>query len=407
MPKLKNRNPKLGKLGNYAVVRYGGKIHCLGRHGSKEALVAYNRFCVEFHTNPAFLVPKDEKNITLNEVAAAYLDYAEKRFGKTEYDHYRTALSFALETYGDRPVDAFSYQNLRTVQSEMVRSERFCRDMINKYVGRIRTVLSWGIKDGLVDPNTVAKLRLLPPLERGEPGTFDHDDREGIPYDVIKTTLRYASPTVSAMAQVQCMTGMRPGEPCKMTVGDIDQSDPDVWIYTMRKHKTARKTGKKVIVFGKAEQELIAPYLIGKKPENAVFSPRTAMQEWYAKRRENRKTKVPPSQIARDKRNEGFIEQNVNEFYDPNTYREAIKNAIIAANKAGENVPHWTPYQLRHTAATETSRTLGKDKAQALLTHKSSAMTARYDHSQEEVLKELARNRRNPFDTDGQDKDAA
>jgi len=66
----------------------------------------------------------------VDEVAAANLDYAQRRFGKTDYVHYRTALSFAVSVYGDQPADAFSYQNLRTVRSEMIRSERFCRDMV-------------------------------------------------------------------------------------------------------------------------------------------------------------------------------------------------------------------------------------------------------------------------------------
>ena len=84
MPKLKSRNPKLGKNGNYAVVRYKGKTHRLGKHGTPEALIAYNRFCVELHTNPTFLIPKNEQDVTLDEVAAAYLDYADRRFGKPE-----------------------------------------------------------------------------------------------------------------------------------------------------------------------------------------------------------------------------------------------------------------------------------------------------------------------------------
>ena len=151
--------------------------------------------------------------------------------------------------------------------------------MINKYIGRIRTAFSLGVENGLVDPGTLAKLRVLRPLERGEPDTFDHDEREGVPIEVVTITLRYTSPTVSAMAQVQTMTGLRPSELCKMTVGDIDQSDSYGWVYVLKDHKTARKTGKKSIVFGREEQKLIAPYLEGKKPENAVFSPQTALQE--------------------------------------------------------------------------------------------------------------------------------
>jgi len=47
MPKLVNRNPKLSKLREYAVVYFRSKIHYLGRHGTTEALVAYNRLCTE------------------------------------------------------------------------------------------------------------------------------------------------------------------------------------------------------------------------------------------------------------------------------------------------------------------------------------------------------------------------
>ena len=63
----------------------------------------------------------------------------------------------------------------------------------------------------------------------------------------------------------------------------------------------------------------------------------------------------------------------------------------------GETIPDWTPYQLRHTAATETSRTVGKEKAKALLAHRSMRTTEIYDHSDLAVREELARNRWNPL----------
>ena len=51
MPKLKNRPPKMGKMGNYAVVRYQGKKIMLGRWGSDEAKQAYARFITELQNN--------------------------------------------------------------------------------------------------------------------------------------------------------------------------------------------------------------------------------------------------------------------------------------------------------------------------------------------------------------------
>jgi integrase len=66
-------------------------------------------------------------------------------------------------------------------------------------------------------------------------------------------------------------------------------------------------------------------------------------------------------------------------------------------------VPHWFPYQLRHSAGTEMSRTQGKEKAQHLLTHASIETTEIYDDSALEVREELARNRKNPFSTKSDD----
>ena len=83
MPKLTNKNPKLGKLGRYAVVRTGGKTIYLKdplggnvKHGTKEALAAYNRFCAELQSNPTGFIPQTrEPDATVKELGAAFLDH--------------------------------------------------------------------------------------------------------------------------------------------------------------------------------------------------------------------------------------------------------------------------------------------------------------------------------------------
>ena len=63
------------------------------------------------------------------------------------------------------------------------------------------------------------------------------------------------------------------------------------------------------------------------------------------------------------------------------------------------------PYQLRHSASTAAELAGSIDNAQALLGHTSANMTKRYSHGQQVKAEALARNRRNPFDTDGLEKD--
>ena len=56
------------------------------------------------------------------------------------------------------------------------------------------------------------------------------------------------------------------------------------------------------------------------------------------------------------------------EFYTPDTYRKAVLRAIQRANRQlqeGEKIPHWFPYQLRHSTATALTKVLGKALAQA------------------------------------------
>ena len=250
--------------------------------------------------------------------------------------------------------------------------------------------------------NVVHALREIKALRKGEPGTFDNPPRQEVSDDVVRRTLPFMSPTVAVMVQIQRMTGCRPSEIYRMTVGDIDQTRGNgLWYYIPESHKTERFIGEKQVPLGKPEQELIAPYLAGKMASEAVFSPRTAMAEHYAERRAKRKTKIPPSQKARDAaRAENPGDRTVGEFYDHSSYRKAIGNAIRKANKnlpEGQRVPDWTPYQIRHAAGTATEKTEGLDKAQALLGHTSANTTKRYAHGQLAIAESMAQKRINPF----------
>ena len=404
MPRLKSQLPKYCKCGKYAAVYLNGDRVFLGLYGSPESKKEYARIVAEIQSDPTFLLPKREKGVTLDEVAAAYLGYAKKRFDKSHYENYRVALQFALDIYGHLPVDEFPPLKLKTIREEVIRSRRFCRKVVNRNIGRILTAISWAVENELAEPRTVHALREVKRLSKGTPGTFDHKKRRAVPDDVIRRTLPFLPPTLASMVKLQRLTGLRPSEVFRMTVGSIDRTqDSEFWFFNPEHHKTEQFTDEdKIIPLGKLEQELIAPYLKGKKPSEAMFSPRQAMLERNADKKANGKTKPTPSRIARDTAR-ATKPRLYKEFYDKDSYNKAIAYAIQKGNRRlseGEQpIPKWTPYQLRHAAGTETSRTQGREKAQALLTHKSIETTGIYDHSQEDILKELARNRKNPFES--------
>ena len=186
-----------------------------------------------------------------------------------------------------------------------------------------------------------------------------------------------------------------------MRVREIDrEADSECWIYNLDAHKTSDSVGGRKIYLSEPVQKLIAPYLKGKKPGQFVFSPEQSEQERHERQREERKTPVQPSQVARAKQRAAHPGVTFSESYDKDSYRKAILHAIRRGNKthpAEQQIPHWTPYQIRHAAATHTEKTEGLDAAQSLLGHTSANMTKRYAHGQEAIQKRLALKQVNPF----------
>jgi integrase len=389
----------------YAVVYLHGKKIYLGLYGSPESHAAYARLVAELQANPDDVHQSNgKKQVTVPELAVEFLDNVQGSTNPTDYAHYRTAImDFLDKLYGDNfPVDDFKPKSLKLVREEMIKSHRFCRKTINKYTHFIVAVFGWGVENEMVQETTWNALKVVKSLPKGHDGTFDHDERQPVHDDVIRRTLPFMPPTLRAMVIVQRLTGCRPSEIFNMRVGDIDTThtrDPKLWYYVPGSYKTARFVGKISFPLGKPEQELIAPYLVGKTPESAVFSPRTAMAERNAERKANRKTKITPSQLTKAEAR-AAKPSPYSEFYNLYSYRQAIEFAIAKGNKMlpdGEKIPHWYPYQLRHTAATDAENSYGDESAQALLGHRNVNMTKRYSKAQLNQREKLARDRQNPF----------
>jgi integrase len=387
MPKIKYQPPKYCKVKVrkklYAAVYRNGKTIYLGAYGSPESKIAYTRFVAELKADTAPYLPENKASVTVQALVLSFLDHVKGTITSQSYGHHRSAIRALLQLYGDDThANNFTPSCLKLFRQELINSKRLCRTMVNNHTRRVVSMFTWGVEEGLVNPHTELALKAVKPLSEGYPGTFDHPEREDVPDDVIRRTVPFMSPTVQVMVKVQRQTGMRPGEVFKMRVGEIDRiTDPEFWLYRLPKHKTQKKTKlKKVVPLSKFEQEWIAPYLENKSPEAAVFSPNTAKAE------QSKAKRVKPSS---------------KEFFNKDSYRNAVVDAINRANKElpnNEKIPHWTPYQLRHSASSAMEiEEDGIDKAQALLGHTTPNTTARYNHRQLQKLKELARNRKNVF----------
>ena len=68
--------------------------------------------------------------------------------------------------------------------------------------------------------------------------------------------------------------------------------------------------------------------------------------------------------------------------------KDSLNRSVSRACEKAK-VERWTPYQLRHTAATAVAEALGIEGARALLGHQSIKMTERYVHQKQEEAKAI------------------
>ena len=395
MPRKPNSVPAycLHRHSGKAIVRIAGRDHYLGPYGSPESRAEYDRVISEWLAGgrqvPSSATPAESESLLVNEVLLAYVDFAEKHYSdgqqvSTELANTKLALRPVKQLYGDTVADQFGPLALKAIRQHMIEVQKLSRKEINKRIGRIKRVFKWAVSEELVPPSVFEGLRTVDGLRMGRTTARETKPVKPVDDAVVEATLRYTSPQVSAMIQLQRVTGLRPGEVTNMRACDIDQTD-EVWIYRPAKHKTAHLGVRKEVPLGPKAQELLKPFL-QRSPDAYLFSPREA-EEWRhaqraVKRNPNRKTKVFPSELrARERRHQAKRrprEKPIHKQYNTISYRRAICHAIAKAKRAGVAIAHWHPHQLRHTRATEVRRRYGVEAAQVALCHARADVTEIY-----------------------------
>lgn len=427
VPKL-CRHKATGK----AVVRLNGHDHYLGLHGTPEAEAAYNLLIAKWlgggrkplDAPPS--APNGPPRPSVNEVLLAYKQYAEAVYrdpdGKptTEVRGIRLALRVVRELFGFEAAADFGPKKLARVREEMVKAG-LARRTVNQRIERIKRAFRWAVAEELVPPAVYEALRALAGLREGRTSAPEGEAVQPIDSSTVQATTPFLNRHVRAMVELLGLTGMRPGECCRLSLGQMDRSGQH-WLYTPVRHKTKHRGKGRVIPFGPRARAALVAFLVGDNPPPAgferldvasrsariaaasayesagrkkdaellrrlgkpfvlvagcvvdpdatVFSPREARTERYLELRANRKSKVPPSQQNRKSKNP---KKQLRESYGP----EALANSITwACKRAG--VAHWHPNQLRHSHATEVRRRYGLEAAQVVLGHSRADVTQIY-----------------------------
>lgn len=286
--------------------------------------------------------------------------------GRKELPNYRLALAVLRVAVGDVPATAFGPRQLKTVQQAMA-ARGWCRRVVNRMTGRVKTMFRWLESEGLVTPGTWHGLLTVPGLPRG--AAPEREEVAPVPEADLLATLPHLHPIVRAAVEVQLWTGARPSEVLGLRAGDLHRDGRlvlpgglvvelgDVWAAVLSAHKTAWRGKRRVLLFGPRAQAALAPAL-DRPTGDHLFSPLEASLSWLA---------------AAGRRVNLDHARRPGERYTVDSYRRAIGRAC---KRAG--VPAWAPGRLRHNAATRLVQEFGWNVGRIILGHSSVQTTAVY-----------------------------
>jgi integrase len=320
----------------------------------------------------------DAADITVNELVLAFEKEQERRRGAdwAELKNYAPAFRFLKEMYGAELACRFTPRCLKAVRRRMA-TAGWLRSVVNRQVGRLKRLFTWAAEEELVSGNVAFALRAVRALSPGEEGAPEPPAPEVAFFADAEKVAARCPPPVAAMLKLQALTGMRSGEVRILRTLDVDRSDPNCWAYRpgsdagpCGRHKNAWRGQQRVVFLGPRAVEVLRPWLRDEEPDAYLFSPRRWMEQQRAARAAARKSKRPPSQLARTRKPKP--KRAPAEVYTRASYPQAVKRACKLVGVS------FRPYALRHGAKVTIERAEGSEAARAMLGQKSIEATTHY-----------------------------
>jgi integrase len=384
MPRPRNSMPEMkSHIRGQARVYLDGKYYYLGEYGTPEAQARFDTLVSEYLANGRKM-PEDEPThkgeqvITVGNVMAEYERLIDERPALEDYRHICKLVEYE---YGDDPVSDFGPRKLGEIRDLFVISG-IARPTVNKYVRQITLMFEHAVSRELIDVNVFIRLKTLKPLRKGQTTAPEYKKRKPAPIEDVQAAAGFLSPQVKAIITIMAKTAMRPSEVCRIRPMDIDRSGP-VWFCRFEHHKTESHGVVKAVPIVDVAREALTPFLL--RPDgDYCFSPAESAQ-WHRDQRTAQRT-TPKSCGNRvggtvpkenPKRAPGLL-------FTKNSLNRAVRRACEKAE-----VDRWTPYQLRHLAATAIADAMGIDGSRALLGHTGEAMTRRYVHQKQDEAKAI------------------
>lgn len=421
MPRLARILPAYRKhrSSGQAVVTLSDQDFYLGPHGTKVSRDAYDREVAQWlargrrpqdHSGDGAEISCIELIVAYERFAKGYYRKHDKTTRETAAIH--SAAKVVKDLYGREPANAFGPLKLQAVRQAMIRID-WCRSNINKQVGRIVRMFSWGVSQELVKPGIAEALREVKGLHLGRSEARESAPVLPVEDSIVNATLEHVPAVVADMIKFQRLTGCRPEDVCSIRPCDLDMSKT-IWIYRPPSHKMMHRGRGRVICIGPKAQDVLRSYLL-REATSYCFCP---MDSERKRRREAHAHRVTPIGYGNrpGTNKSGKPKRPAGGHYDTNSYRRAITRACElafgmpmelrkkpkgeteeakqirlerAAQWRRENC--WAPNRLRHAAGTEIRKRFGLEAAQVTLGHAAANVTEIYAERDIEKAAEVMR----------------
>lgn len=388
-PILKTPTLRVHAPSGRAFVEVRGKRRYLGPAGAQATQEQYELVCSEIKANGGYLTPPSDQ-LTILALSVYALGWAKLRYAKRDgtvtssYSMCRRSLALLVKYHGDELARDFTKLKLKTIRERLL-DDGAAQRTVQKVLIYIKLAFQWASESELVADDQVASLMRVRGPRANDPRLPEPQRLTPANPDDVARTLPFLSPTLRAMVQLQELTGMRAGEVCRLTPGQIDRSSSP-WRYLPHEHKMKWKGKARKIPLGPKCQAILAPFLL-RSDESPCFNPRESVK-WFRTPKNERTESVaylPPIKTeVTDRRRKP--KRTLRSAYSSESYSRAIARVCEA-----EGIPAWSPIQLRKLRATLTEREHGAIAAARLLGHSSARITEEhYIERDDEDLMRLA-----------------
>lgn len=360
----------LHKPSGQGRVRLDGRDHYLGEYNTPDSITLYNEMVNEWLAKK----PVDKFTMTVAVLCVRYMKHVDAYYRKdgkptSEPNNIRIALRYLIAKKGTTVARAFGPLALQEVRSAMIKAG-CVRTSINRMIGRVKRAFRWGVSQEYFPAEMLLGLDSVDGLLEDRSEAEESEPVCSVETNHVDAIKPFVTRQVWGMIQLQLLSAARPGEIRTMRTCDITR-DGKVWEYRPQSHKMQHKKRERLIFLGPNAQTVLKDFLKLDRPDDYIFSPAEARAEYFAKRRENRKTPMTPSQRKRQRLTNPSKKPGTH--YTDKSYGRAI---AVACEKAG--IEPWHPHQLRHTKATEIRSKFDLEAAQVVLGQKHASTTEIY-----------------------------